>query len=95
MHRELEIKHKRLQIDLGNAQALILKHEKFIEEQSTDIIHLKTIKAENENKIHLLEEKKATMEREVNLKNNLVQDVEKRMKETQEESDLNKYQIHE
>eukprot|EP00347_Sterkiella_histriomuscorum_P012772 403367281 len=95
MHRELEIKHKRLQIDLATAQNLIQRHEKLIEEQATDIIHLKVIKAENENKIHLLEEKKATMEREVNLKNNLVAEIEKRMKETQDESDLNKYQIHE
>jgi len=33
---------------------------------------LKTIKAENESKIQLLEEKKSTQEREIALKNKLV-----------------------
>jgi len=51
-----------------------------MENQSTEIIHLKTIKTENESKISLLEEKKGTLEREINLKNKLVMDVEARMR---------------
>ncbi|CDW73527.1 UNKNOWN [Stylonychia lemnae] len=94
IHRELEIKHKRLGIDLSVAQSLIMKQEKLMEEQATEIIILKTIKAENESKIQLLEEKKNTQEREIGLKNKLVQDMEDRMKKIQDENDLVKYQIH-
>ena len=51
MHRELEIKHKRLQNDLSQAQNLILKQESMIEEQGKMIVELKTDKVENESTI--------------------------------------------
>ncbi len=53
------------------------------------------MKAEQENKIHLLEEKKNTLDRDINLKNKLVSEVEIKMRATQDESDINKYTIHE
>lgn len=43
MHRELEIKYKRLQSDLGTAEALIERHEGTIKDQGLQIIHLKTV----------------------------------------------------
>jgi hypothetical protein len=38
IHRELEIKHKRLIMDYGNAENTISKHEGTIKEQSNKII---------------------------------------------------------
>ena len=66
-----------------------------METQATEIIHLKTVKAEQENKIHLLEEKKNTLDRDITLKNKLVSEVEIKMRATQDDSDINKYTIHE
>ena len=64
------------------AEATIGRNEKTIEANNSELIQLKTQKAEHEAKIELLEEKKATLEREINLKNKLVQDLEARMKRT-------------
>ena len=82
MHRELEIKHKRLQQELANALATIEDQENLIKDQTGEIIKLKTRCTDNESKIELLEEKKNTLEREVALKNKLVTEIEVKMRKT-------------
>ena len=46
MHRELEIKHKRVMNDFSNALLTIDRQEKLIDEQSREIIALKTKETE-------------------------------------------------
>ena len=42
IHRELEIKYKRLQSDMSTAESIIEKHEATIKDQHTSILSLKT-----------------------------------------------------
>lgn len=66
-----------------------------IDEQSAEILKVKTKNTEQEARIELLDEKKNTLERDVTIKNKLIADIENKMKKTQDESDLMKYQVHE
>jgi hypothetical protein len=53
-----------------------------IEEQGKMIVGLKTDKVENESTIAYLEEKKATLERDVALKNKVVAEIEQKLSAT-------------
>lgn len=95
MHRELDIKHKRVLQELAGAQMTLSRNVKMIEEQTSDIIALKALKIEQDAKLELLAEKKATLERDFNHKNITFEDLEARFRRTQYENDLTKYQLHE
>ena len=51
IHRELEIKHKRLQTDVGVAQTLIGKQEVVMRDQGIELMAIKTVRAEQDSKI--------------------------------------------
>ena len=68
MHRELEIKHKRLQADMSTAESIIERHEALIKDQALQILQLKTDCSEQESRIHMLEERRNALEREIQLK---------------------------
>jgi len=91
LHRELELKHKRTTLELQDAQLTIERLEKLIQEQTKEIMELKSVKAENESKIGVMTEKISTYERDVALKNKLINGIEQKMKETQDDSDITKY----
>lgn len=72
IHRELEIKHKRLMTDYGTAENTISKHEGTIKEQSNKIIQLTTTNDEQASRIKMLEERRDALDRELILKGRTV-----------------------
>jgi len=94
MHRELEIKYKRLQSDLGTAEALIERHEGTIKDQGLQIIHLKTVCEEQESRIKMLIERREALEREIQLKAKVVSEGEYKLRLMQDELDLKVYALN-
>jgi hypothetical protein len=91
MHRELEIKHKRLEQDLQTAEDLIEKHEATMKSQGLLIIQLKTTCDEQSTRIKMLEERRDALEREMLIKAKQVMDAEGKLRITQDELDLKIY----
>ena len=94
IHRELEIKHKRLLSDYSIAEGIITKHEGTIKVQSNKIIHLITANEEQQSRIKMLEERRDALDRELVLKARIVNDCEEKVKRMQDEVDLKVYHIN-
>jgi chromosome segregation ATPase len=93
-HRQLEIKHKRLQQDLEGAEEFIGRHEATIKKQGMQVIHLRTTCDEQATSIKMLEERRDALEREMLIKAKQVMDAEGKLRMVQDELDLKVYSIN-
>ena len=93
IHRELEIKHRRLINDYDTAEGMIQKHEGTIKEQSNKIIQVVTLNEEQQSRIKMLEERRDALDREIILKARIVNDCEEKVRRMQDEMDLKVYHI--
>ena len=95
MHRELEIKYKRLLSDISTAEVIIEKHESTIKVQGLQNLQLKTLSEEQESQIKMLNERRDALEREVMLKAKIVMESEEKIKRIIDEIDMKVYSINE
>ena len=95
MHRELEIKYKRLLSDISTAEVIIEKHESTIKVQGLQNLKLKTLSEEQESQIKMLNERRDALEREVMLKAKIVMESDEKLKRIIDEIDMKVYSINE